>query len=297
MGSDLERYPEEGPVHEVRVGPFWMDEAPVTVGQFGRFVRSTGYVTVAELPLDHEVYPGLAPSLLVPGSLVFTPPARTVPLDDWRAWWSYVPGASWRAPWGPGTAVHDRVLHPVTHVCWADVQAYAQWAGRQIPSEAEWEFAARGGLRNAPYSWGHVLEPGGRRMANYWVGEFPRRDQSQSGPADTTPVRSFPPNGFGLFDVTGNVWEWTSNFHRPSHAAVADATCCGAAVDRRAAAAEDSYGPAEEGGARMARRTIKGGSFLCAGNYCARYRPAARQAQQIDSGMSHIGFRCILRRP
>ncbi|UUP12912.1 formylglycine-generating enzyme family protein [Aeromicrobium wangtongii] len=296
MGSDLAEYPEEGPVHDVTVDGFWMDESPVTVAAFRRFVKATGHVTVAERPIDPDDYPGVEASLLVPGSLVFTPTAGPVPLDNWRTWWRYVPGASWKHPEGPGSDTRGRELHPVVHVAWEDVSAYAAWAGKDLPTEAEWERAARGGLDGATYAWGDERSPYGRRLAKYWVGEFPWRNLDPAGQQRTMAVRSFPPNGYGLYDVTGNVWEWTSDFYRSDHAETSGRACCGPQQNPRVATPEGGD-DAGDTAARIPRRVLKGGSHLCSDNYCQRYRPAARQAQPIESSMSHIGFRCILRAP
>ena len=295
MGSDFEGCPEEGPVHEVTVGGFWMDANTVTVAQFRRFVKETGYVTVAERPLDPALYPGIRASALVPGSLVFTPPRGPVDLTRWQDWWRYVPGANWAHPEGPDSTVDGRQLHPVTHVCWEDVTAYASWAGKELPSEAEWEFAARGGLAGATYVWGNELAPLGRPMANYWIGEFPWQNLKPPGQRRTMPVRSFPPNGYGLYDMAGNVWEWTSDFYRDDHGETTGRTCCGPASAPRVLDAAGSEDPSLPEGARTPRRVLKGGSHLCAENYCQRYRPAARHPQPVASGMSHIGFRCIVR--
>jgi formylglycine-generating enzyme required for sulfatase activity len=293
MGSDLADYPEEGPPHPVTVDGFWIDPTPVTVAQFARFVADTGYVTVAERPLDPAQYPNVDRRLLLAGSLVFTPTDKPVDLTDLQQWWRYVPGASWRHPEGPRSDVTGRDEHPVVHVCWEDVEAYAAWAGKQLPTEAEWEFAARGGLDGAPYAWGDEFLPGGKRMANTWVGEFPWHNLKPARRQRTTPVRSFPPNGYGLYDVAGNVWEWTADFYRSNHPATH--ACCAPPVNPRVDDAEGSYGDQEQGGAHVPRRVLKGGSHLCAENYCRRYRPAARQAQQVESAMSHIGFRCLVR--
>src|SRR3954453_22721897 len=207
MGSE-EFYPEERPVHRVGVDGFWMDEGPVTAAEFRRFVRGTRYVTVAERPLDPEHYPDADPTLLRPGSLVFRPSRGPVDLNDNRIWWEYVPDASWKRPAGPGSTINGRDRHPVVHVAYEDVEAYATWAGKQIPTEAEWEFAARGGLDGALFPWGDEHAPNGRAMANTWQGEFPWQNLALDGYDGTSPVGTFPPNGYGLYDMTGNVWEW-----------------------------------------------------------------------------------------
>ena len=295
MGSDLDAYPEEGPAHQVSVDGFWIDETPVTVAQFRRFVKATGYVTVAERPLDPAAYPDLPPEALVPGSLVFTPTRGPADLSTWQNWWRYVPGASWAHPAGPQSTIAGLDQHPVTQVCWEDVAAYAAWAGKDLPSEAEWEHAARGGLNGATYAWGDEFAPRGRPMANTWIGEFPWQNLKPPGKQRTTPVKSYPPNGYGLFDVTGNVWEWTSDYYSADHATTAGHACCGPPANPQVIDVEGSYDPNEPGGLQIPRRVIKGGSHLCAENYCQRYRPAARQAQPVESGMSHIGFRCVIR--
>lgn len=293
MGCDT-FYPEEAPVHTVAVDGFWIDATPVTVAQFARFVEETGYVTVAERPLDPADYPGADPELLKPGSVVFQGAPHRVSLADWRRWWAYVPGASWRAPEGPGSDTAGREDHPVTHVAHEDAAAYAAWAGKALPTEAEWEFAARGGLDGAVYAWGDDPMPGGRLMANTWQGEFPWQNLGANGWKGTSPVGSFPPNGYGLWDVTGNVWEWTGDYYTPRHPDEARSPCC---VPRnpRVTAPDHSYAVGEPG-AHIPRRVIKGGSHLCAPNYCLRYRPAARQGEAVDTSTSHIGFRCV-RRP
>jgi formylglycine-generating enzyme len=266
-------YPEERPVHEAAVGAFWIDETPVTNAQFRDFVAGTGYVTLAERPVTAADYPDADPALLTPGSSVFLPSRGPVDLRDVRNWWSYVPGADWRHPEGPRSGLNASDSHPVVHVAFEDAEAYAAWAGKQLPSEAEWEYAARGGLSGKPYAWGDELEPGGRAMANIWIGEFPWR---KAGHERTSPVGSFPANGYGLFDMIGNVWEWTTD----RYGVPARPSCCG---------------PAQEEALAREVKVVKGGSFLCAPNYCRRYRPAARQPQSVDTSTSHIGFRCILR--
>ena len=299
MGS-ADFYPEERPVRTVAVDGFWLDEHPVTVAEFRRFVRETGYVTVAERPPDPEQYPDADRALLVPGSLVFYPTHGPVDLRDVSRWWRYTPGASWRHPRGPGSTLHGLDRHPVTHVAAADADAYAAWAGKELPTEAEWEFAARGGLEGAVFAWGDEMTPGGRAMANTWQGEFPWQDLKPPHKRGTSPVASFPPNGYGLFDMTGNVWEWTSDYfpvpsrQGPSRQGPSAPHGCCAPADPRAACAEDAVAPDEPGG-HLPRRVIKGGSHLCAPNYCLRYRPAARQGEAIDTSTAHLGFRCVLR--
>ena len=283
MGS-AEFYPEERPVRQVSVGGFWIDSRPVTVAQFRRFVRSTGYVTVAERPLDPAVYPDADPALLVPGSLVFFATSGPVDLRDVSQWWRYTPGACWRHPGGPGSTLHGLDQHPVTHVAAEDADAYAAWAGKELPTEAEWESAARGGLEGAVFTWGDDPAPKGRVMANTWVGEFPWQSLKPPGKRGTSPVGSFPPNGFGLFDMAGNVWEWTSDYFAAPAASADKPPCCAPAPSQPSAAAE-----------RIPRRVIKGGSHLCAPNYCLRYRPAARQGEAVDTSTAHLGLRCVVR--
>jgi formylglycine-generating enzyme len=295
MGS-ADFYPEEAPVREVEVGAFAVDRGPVTVDQFACFVADTGYVTLAERDPDPASYPDADPSLLHPGSAVFHPTPGPVPLDDPTRWWAYVPGASWQHPWGPGSDNSGRADHPVTHIAFEDADAYALWAGKQLPSEAEWEYAARGGLDGAVFAWGDEQHPAGALMANTWQGEFPWRNTGAGGWRGTSPVGLFPANGFGLLDVTGNVWEWTAEYYSPSGAGAAEAAapCCSPPLNPRIDNPEGScerIGPA----AGIARRVIKGGSHLCAPEYCLRYRPAARQPETVDTSTSHIGFRCIAR--
>jgi formylglycine-generating enzyme len=290
MGSD-DFYPEERPPHRVAVDGFWMDEHPVTVAEFRRFVKATGHVTVAERVPDAADYPDADPALLVPGSLVFQQPTRPVPLDDVRGWWAWVPGASWRRPRGPDSTVAGRERDPVVHVAHADAEAYAAWAGRRLPTEAEWEFGARGGLEGAVYPWGDEPAPRGRAMANTWQGDFPWRSLKPARLRGTSPVKSFPPNGYGLYDVVGNVWEWTSDYFTPRHPDEVSKACC---VPRnpRVTSPERSFGHGQPGG-HIPRRVIKGGSHLCAPNYCLRYRPAARQGETVETSTCHIGFRCV----
>jgi formylglycine-generating enzyme len=289
MGSD-DHYPEEAPAHKVTVDGFWIDRRPVTNAEFARFVRKTGHVTMAEVAPDPADYPGAVPELLVPASTVFRNPGRRVDLRDPYNWWTYVPGADWRHPQGPGSSVRKRPDHPVVHVAWDDVQAYAGWAGKELPTEAEWELACRGGLDGAEFAWGDELNPDGRWMANTWQGEFPIQNTMQDGYEGTSPVGRYPPNGHGLYDMIGNVWEWTTDWYQ-AHEELAHACCT--VPDPRGGAAERSHDPRDP--AAIPRRVMKGGSHLCAPNYCRRYRPAARMAQAIDTSTSHLGFRCIVR--
>jgi formylglycine-generating enzyme required for sulfatase activity len=294
MGSDA-FYPEERPTHPVSVDGFWIDEHPVTNAEFRRFVRATGYVSVAERPLAPADYPGADPDLLVPGSLLFTKPVGPVHLDNHLTWWRYEPGTSWRHPAGPGSTLHGLDRHPVVHVSYEDAAAFAAWAGKELPTEAEWEYAARGGLEGATFPWGDDFSPKGRAMANTWQGEFPWQNLLLDRFEGTSPVGAFPPNGYGLFDVAGNVWEWTSDWFTSRHPDPAPSPCC---VPRnpRVTSTEQAF-VADHPGAKIPRRVIKGGSHLCAPNYCLRYRPAARQAQEIDSSTGHLGFRCVVRLP
>jgi sulfatase modifying factor 1 len=290
MGSDR-HYVEERPAHPVSVAAFAMDDACITNAEFAAFVAATRYVTVAERPLDPAAYPGALPGMLEPGGLVFHMTEGPVDTADYRNWWSWVPGACWRHPEGPGSDIDGRADHPVVQVAYGDAEAYAAWAGKALPSEAEWEYAARGGLDGAEFAWGDELTPQGTHLANTWQGPFPWRNFAADGFERTCPVRSFPPNGFGLFEMCGNVWEWTTDWYSSRHDPAAAPACCGAG---RAAAIEASYDPAMPD-IRIPRKVVKGGSFLCAPSYCRRYRPAARHAQMIDTGMSHIGFRCVTR--
>ena len=263
MGSES-GYAEEAPVRAVDVAGFSIDTHAVTNRDWNRFVQETGHVTLAERPPEHSEYPDSDPALLVPGSSVFVQPKQRVSLNDAYQWWAYVPGADWRHPQGPETSAKRLSKHPVVHIAYEDAEAYAAWAGKALPTEAEWEYAARGGLEGAEYAWGNELDPDGRWMANFWQGEFPLHNDLLDGFMWTAPVGTFPPNGYGLYEMTGNVWEWTT----------------------------DAYEPAD---GDIPRQVTKGGSFLCAPNYCRRYRPAARMAQPVDTSTCHLGFRCVLR--
>jgi formylglycine-generating enzyme required for sulfatase activity len=293
MGSD-QHYPEEAPVHEVAVDGFWMDRDAVTNLEFKRFVEATRYVTLAERPPNPADFPGAPPENLVPGSMVFQKTKVPVDLRDYRNWWAWMPGASWRHPRGPESSLRGLAQHPVVHVAYEDAEAYARWSRRELPTEAEWEFAARGGLDGATFTWGDEEFPGGRAMANSWQGEFPWQNLLADGHEGTSPVGSFPPNGYGLHDMAGNVWEWTADWYVPRRADEVVKACCGPAVNPRILSPEKSYNPRQLQ-FRIPRRVVKGGSHLCAPNYCLRYRPAARQPQMIDTAMTHIGFRCIVR--
>lgn len=286
MGSD-DHYPEEAPARRVRVDPFRIDPKPVTNREFRRFVKETGYVTFAEIAPTAADYPDADPALLVAGSSVFVPSARPVPLNDPGAWWRFVPRACWRRPHGNGRGLEGLLDHPVVHIAYQDAEAYAQWANKRLPTEAEWEYAARGGHARAPFAWGDVFEPEGRILANYWHGRFPNENRLTDGFARTSPAGSFPANGFGLFDMIGNVWEWTQDwFAAPER------------NERRCCVPQNPKGASEEAsrtdaGDRTGRKVLKGGSHLCAPNYCQRYRPAARIGQPTDSPTSHVGFRCV----
>jgi formylglycine-generating enzyme len=295
MGS-TDFYSEESPVREVEVDGFSIDRTPVTVAQFAQFVAETDYVTLAERPLDAADYPQVDPALLVPGSLVFHPTAGPVPLHDPRRWWSYVPGANWRHPWGPASDHSERQDHPVTQVAFEDAQAYAIWAGQELPTEAEWEYAARGGIEAGVFAWGDEPAPDGELMANFWQGDFPWRNLGAKGWRGTTPVGVFPPNGYGLADVTGNVWEWTTDYFatRGAGADESVASPCCAPRNPRVKSPAESYDVGNPG-SHIARRVIKGGSHLCSPSYCLRYRPAARQGEAVDTSTNHIGFRCVSR--
>jgi formylglycine-generating enzyme len=292
MGSNR-HYPEEAPVHRVTVDGFWIDKAPVTNAQFERFVAASGHVTFAEIPPDPKDYPGALPHMLYAGSLVFTPPHHAVDLRDWTQWWSFLKGADWRHPYGPDSNIDGLEDHPVVHIAYRDAEAYAAWAGKASPTEAEWEFAARGGLEGAEFAWGDELMPGGRHMANTWQGDFPRQNLATDGYERTSPVTAFPPNGYGLLDMIGNVWEWTSDWWSSKHQADAPKACC-VPQNPRGGREDQSYDPRQPR-IRIPRKVLKGGSHLCAPNYCRRYRPAARHAEPIDTSMGHVGFRCVIR--
>ena len=291
MGSD-KHYPEESPAHQVTVDDFWIDRHPVTNGQFSRFVHETGYVTFAERAPSAEDYPGAKSGMLFAGSVVFRKPKARVDLGDCYNWWKYVHGANWRHPEGPRSTLKGKARHPVVHIAYEDAVAYARWANKELPTEAEWEFAARGGLDGAEFAWGNELMPGGRFMANTWQGNFPYSNLATDGYEGTSPVGAFPPNGYGLLDAIGNVWEWTSDWYDSRHTTAS--SCCSATRNPRGGDRERSYDPRTPD-LRIPRKVTKGGSHLCAPNYCRRYRPAARMAQTIDTSTCHLGFRCVVR--
>ena len=290
MGSNA-HYPEEAPAHRVTVGPFRMDRHTVTNKEFRRFVNTTGYVTLAEKPANAADYPGAKPEMLVPSSVVFRKADGPIDLRNPYNWWTYVAGADWRHPRGPQSSLQGLWDHPVVHVAYDDAEAYAKWAGKELPTEAEWEFAARGGLDGAEFTWGDELMPGGKPHANFWQGEFPWQNLLEDGFEWTAPVGSFAPNGYGLYDMAGNVWEWTTDWYQ-EHGKI-DSPCC-TIDDPRGGERDASFDPRTPN-VKIPRKVMKGGSYLCAPNYCRRYRPAARMAQGIDTSTCHLGFRCIVR--
>lgn len=289
MGAD-DAYPEEAPAHWAEVDSFQIDAAPVTNAQFRTFVDATGHVTGAEIAPTLEEYPDALPDMLQPGSLVFLKSDRPIPTDDWSKWWEFRFGADWRHPYGPASSIEDMDDHPVVHVNYSDAEAYAAWAGKSLPTEAEFEYAARGGLDGATYAWGDVFQPGGKHMANTWQGRFPFENLKEDGWEATSPVGSFPPNGYGLLDMIGNVWEWTQDWYTPRHEADSAKACCVPKNPRG-----PLQGPIDPFG-YAPQKVLKGGSFLCAPSYCKRYRPAARHAEPVDTSTCHVGFRCVVRK-
>jgi len=294
MGSD-QHYPEEAPATPVRVDGFLIDPTPVTNRQFARFVADTGYVTFAEKAPNAADYPGALPEMLKAGSLVFVMPDRPVSQHDWGSWWTFAFGADWRHPRGAGSNLDGLDEHPVVHIAHEDALAYAGWAGKALPTEAEWELAARGGLEGREFAWGDELMPDGQHMANVWQGQFPHQNSLDDGWLHTSPVRTYAPNGFGLYDMIGNVWEWTDDWYeeRSAFAKPVGKPCC-IPHNPRGGRVEASNDPCTPDIA-IPRRVLKGGSHLCAPNYCQRYRPAARYPQPIDTSTSHVGFRCVIR--
>jgi formylglycine-generating enzyme len=278
MGSD-DHYPEEAPAHDSIVNGFWIDRFPVTNRDFARFVAATGHVTRAEIAPTLLEYPDALPELLVAASAVFAPPAVPVSLEDWSIWWALVPGACWRHPLGPDSDIEALWEHPVVHIAYDDATAFASWAGKSLPTEAEWEYAAWGGASGCEYAWGDVLKPNGVKMANIFEGQFPHGGTKRNGSDRTSAVGQFHANGFGLYDFIGNVWEWTDDWYASRHASDTGKPCC---------TATDAHGS-------PGRKVLKGGSHLCSPDYCRRYRPAARLAQTVDTSTSHVGFRCVVR--
>jgi formylglycine-generating enzyme required for sulfatase activity len=285
MGSD--HMSDAQPVHEVEVKAFWMDRTDVTNAEFSRFVKATGYVTIAERPLDPKEFPNLEPDELDPGSVVFTPPPGPISLDHPLAWWRFVRGANWRHPDGPGSDLRGKENYPVVQIAWPDAAAYAKWAGKRLPTEAEWEFAARGGHDRQDYVWGSEFRPKGKWMANTFQGHFPDKDSSEDGYAGVARVASFAPNDFGLYDMSGNVWQWVADWYRPDYyAQLGKQTSI--AIDPQGP--HDSYDPQELG---VPKRVQKGGSYLCTDQYCERYMPGTRGKGDPQTGTNHVGFRCV----
>lgn len=292
MGSER-FYPEERPRRRVYVDPFWIDETPVTNAQFAAFVAATGYHTLAEVAPDPKDYPGMPPELARAGSLVFRQPRGPVDLNDFRQWWTFCFGAWWRAPLGPRSSIDGMGDHPVVHIAYQDAESYAAWAGKALPTEAQWEYAARGGLEGAEFAWGDELAPSGNMLANFWQGEFPWHNEMLDGWERTSPVRTYAANGFGLFDMIGNVWEWTTDWYsHPADFRKIPGSCC-VPANPGGGREEGSYDPAMPS-QKIGRKVLKGGSHLCAPNYCQRYRPAARYPQPIDTSTGHVGFRCVM---
>jgi formylglycine-generating enzyme len=292
MGSD-KHYAEEAPAHRVRVSGFWIDRTPVTNRLFKIFVNATGHVTFAETVPDAKNYPGALPHMLYAGSLVFKPPSHPVDLRNWGQWWTLQKGANWRHPNGPNSNINGLDNHPVVHVTYGDALAFAKWAGKDLPTEAEWEFAARGGLDGAEFAWGNEFTPGGRHSANTWQGNFPHENRCEDGFERTSPVTAFPPNGYGVYDMIGNAWEWTADWWSAKHESDAAKACC-VPQNPHGGPETASYDPCQPK-IKIPRKVIKGGSHLCAPNYCRRYRPAARHAEAIDTSAGHVGFRCVIR--
>jgi formylglycine-generating enzyme required for sulfatase activity len=287
MGCETCGMPDALPAHLVSVDGFWMDDTPVTNAAFQQFVAATGYVTVAERPLDPQDFPGVPKQLLVPGSAVFRPTSQAVPLNNPMQWWEYRPGANWMHPEGSASDLRNRAHHPAVHIAFEDAVTYAKWARKRLPTEAEFEFAARGGLDRNLYPWGNELMPAGKPAANIWQGQFPARDRGEDGYAGTSPVTAFPPNAFGLYDMGGNVWQWCMDWYRPDYYATL-VKAAGVANNPRGPG--DSFDPQEPG---AAKRVLKGGSYLCTDQYCARYLVGSRGKAEVNSGASNLGFRLV----
>jgi formylglycine-generating enzyme required for sulfatase activity len=297
MGSEDPRGFEHGghdpmydtrPIHRVYVDGFWMDKTEVTNEQFEEFVKATGYITVAEKTPLAEDFPGAPPENLVAGSVVFTPPDHPVPLNNHYQWWGYIHGANWQHPLGSTSDLKDKENYPVVHIAYEDAVSYCKWAGKRLPTEAEWEFAARGGLTGNLYAWGNDLKPEGKWMANTYQGSFPNQEAPEDGFAGISPVAQFPPNGYGLYDMSGNVWEWVSDWYRPDYYVQLAATG-GVAVNPKGP--DSSFDPAEP---TEKKRVHRGGSFLCTEEYCTRYMVGTRGKGEVSTGSNHLGFRCVM---
>lgn len=282
MGTEDPDFTDAHPKHEVKVDGFWMDEHEVTNAEFAAFVKATGYVTYAELPLDPKDYPDVPANKLVSGSAVFTPPVSKVALEDIQQWWNYVAGASWKHPFGPSSSIEGKDNNPVVHIAYVDAIAYAKWAGKRLPTEAEWEYAAQAGRGNNKYYWGNELKPGGKWTANIFQGEFPAHNTLEDGFADVAPVKTFTANPYGLYDMEGNVWEWCNDFYRPDYYQKS--------TRENPQGPADSFDPDEPG---MVKRVQRGGSFLCSDEYCIRYKAASRGKGEVTSGSNNLGFRCV----
>jgi formylglycine-generating enzyme len=276
------------PIHRVYVDGFWMDKTDVTNEEFARFAAATGYITIAERTPTKEEYPNAPPEALVAGSPVFTPTSHPVPLNNYLQWWRYLPGANWRHPTGPDSDLTGKENYPVVQVAYLDAAAYAKWAGKRLPTEAEWEFAARGGLSGKTYAWGDELRPAGKWMANTYQGQFPVKDTGEDGYAGIAPVAQFPPNGYGLYDMAGNVWQWCSDWYRPDY--YDQLQLAGVAVARNPQGPDSSYSPGDE----QPQRVQRGGSFLCTDQYCTRYMMGTRGKGDVDTGNNNVGFRCVV---
>lgn len=286
-GAGSDPMPDARPIHRVAVDGFWMDETEVTNTQFARFIKETGYLTVAERKPEAKDFPGVPEEFLVPGSIVFTPAPAPISLQNSNSWWRYEPGASWQHPEGPNSNVKSRGDFPVVHISYEDAEAYAKWAGKRLPTESEWEFAARGGKAGMPFAWGAELMPEGKWMANIYQGKFPVKDTAEDGFAGSAPVKSFPANAFGLYDMSGNVWEWCTDWYRPDYYVHLAKT---GEVARNPEGPADSYDPAEP---TLPKRVQRGGSFLCSDQYCTRYMIGSRGKGELSSSANHTGFRCV----
>lgn len=282
MGSNDPQFPDAQPIHKVTLKGYWMDEHEVTNAEFAKFVNATHYMTIAERPLNPADFPDVPAQDLVPGSGVFTPPSHAVPLDNPMQWWKYVKGASWKHPFGPESSIDDKPNEPVVHVCYDDAAAYAKWAGKRLPTEAEWEYAARGGHQQEKYYWGNELKPGGKWAANIYQGEFPHGNTGEDGFMGIAPVKTFKPNQYGLYDMDGNVWEWCSDFYRPDYYKQSP--------EANPQGPKDSYDPDEPG---VVKRVQRGGSFLCSDAYCVRYKAGSRGKGEVQSASNNLGFRCV----